>query len=58
VEPLLRHAVAAFPVVLLTGPRQSGKTTTLRWLFGASHRYVSRDLPDVRAAAVADRLTS
>jgi predicted AAA+ superfamily ATPase len=39
---------------VLTGPRQSGKTTLLRRLFGKTHRYVSVEPPDVRAAAVAD----
>lgn len=36
---------------VLTGPRQSGKTTLLRHSFGSRHRYVSLEPPDVRAAA-------
>jgi predicted AAA+ superfamily ATPase len=46
--------VREFPVVMVTGPRQSGKTTTLRRLFGRTHRYVSLEPPDVRAGAEVD----
>lgn len=50
----LREQAALRPAVLLTGPRQSGKTTLLRATFGDTHRYVSLDAPDVRAIALAD----
>ena len=53
-EPVLHRATAEFPGVVLTGPRQSGKTTLLKHLCGETHGYVSLDLPDVRAAAAAD----
>jgi uncharacterized protein len=53
-EPVLRRAVREFPAIVLTGPRQSGKTTLLTHLFGRTHRYVSLDPPDVRAAALSD----
>ena len=53
-EPVLRRAAREFPVVMVTGPRQSGKTTTLRRLFGRSHRYLSLESPDVRASAESD----
>jgi hypothetical protein len=40
--------------VILTGPRQSGKTTLLKHVFGETAGYVSLEPPDVRAAAAAD----
>ena len=42
-----------FPVVFLTGPRQSGKTTLLRSLF-AEKPYASLEDPDVREFALED----
>ena len=52
-EPVLRTAAAQFPAIVLTGPRQSGKTTLLRHAFGKAD-YVSLEPPDIRAAAAAD----
>lgn len=54
IEPVLQKAASEFPAVVLTGPRQSGKTTTLKKVFGSSHRYLSLEPPDVRTAALED----
>lgn len=50
----VRRAMRTFPAVLVTGPRQTGKTTLLRAECGATHRYVSLERPDVRHVAQDD----
>ena len=54
IEPVLKQAVKEFPAVVLVGPRQSGKTTLLRYLFGERFKYVSLEPPDVRITAIED----
>lgn len=49
----LRDVAERYPVISLTGPRQSGKTTLVRETF-PRHEYVSLELPDERALAVRD----
>ncbi len=57
-EPIVLRAAREFPVVMLTGPRQSRKTSLLSHLLGKSHRWVSLELPDYQAAARSAALLS
>jgi|GEM_PF-3962176 len=52
--PTLADALAQFPAVLVTGPRQSGKTTFLLEEFGRRARYVTLDDPLQRSFAQTD----
>lgn len=52
-EPVLRQRAESMPVVTVTGPRQSGKTTLCRAVF-ASKPYVSLEPLDIREAARVD----
>lgn len=50
----IRKAMRTFPAVVVTGPRQSGKTTLLKALLQRTHRIVSLENPDVRLRARED----
>lgn len=52
-EPRLRTLAQKYPVVTLTGPRQSGKTTLCRAVF-PDKTYVSLEAPDVQEYARRD----
>jgi len=54
IEGAVLNTSRTFPVLLVTGPRQVGKTTMLRALAEAEREYVSLDDPDVRALATGD----
>ncbi|MBU2102162.1 MAG: ATP-binding protein, partial [Candidatus Omnitrophica bacterium] len=51
IEPIIKTAAAQFPSIILTGPRQSGKTTLLQHLFSKKYTYVSMDDPASRLMA-------
>ena len=53
IEETVRRVASAFPVVAVTGPRQSGKTTLVRHVF-ADKPYVSLEDPMELAFAVED----
>lgn len=52
-ETLVRELLSGFPIVTITGPRQSGKTTLARTVM-ADLPYRSLEDPDVRALALDD----
>lgn len=47
IEPVLRKLAGQYPVVTITGPRQSGKTTLCRKVF-PKKPYVNLEAPDTR----------
>lgn len=54
VEETLNRRMSQFPVVAVTGPRQSGKSTTLERVPGKKARVVTLELPSVLSRAEAD----
>lgn len=53
-EKSIVGASKTFPSIVITGPRQSGKTTLVKKLFGKTHVYVNMEEIDVRIRANSD----
>ena len=53
IEPVLLGLYKQYPVITITGPRQSGKTTLVKKLF-PQKEYISLENPDIRQAALLD----
>ncbi len=51
--PIIKAQLSKFPVLAITGPRQSGKTTLLKTLF-SDYKYVSLKNPNTRSFASED----
>jgi len=54
IESLILDAAKSYSAVIITGPRQVGKTTTLRRLLGEGHRFVSLDNKENKNLAQTD----
>src|SRR5262249_61764749 len=50
ISPKIQSLAQSFPVIVLTGARQTGKTTLLQKLF-ADYTYVSLDIPSTASLA-------
>ncbi len=53
IEQAIKQYAKKYPVLAVTGPRQSGKTTMLKTMF-SDYTYVSLENPDMREFATKD----
>lgn len=54
IEHTIENVQKSFPVLLITGPRQVGKTTMLSHMSKENRKYVTLDNPMVRELAISD----
>mgnify|MGYP001563591188 CR=1 FL=1 len=50
----LHDTVKTFAALVMTGPRQSGKTTLLRTEFDSTHQYINLENPDIQSRVTSD----
>lgn len=53
ITPAIERSIKGFPVITVTGPRQSGKSTLLRHIFPEA-RYITLEDPDTLGRALSD----
>ena len=53
-EKKIKEAIKSYPVIAITGPRQSGKTTLVKKLFSKKYKYVNFEDLDLRNFAKTD----
>jgi len=53
-EEQLKKSIKSYPVIALTGPRQSGKTTLIKNLFLKDYKYINLEDLELRAYAKND----
>ena len=54
IEKSIHEALSTFPAIILTGSRQSGKTTLLKKILPKKYNYVLLDELDIRSMAIND----
>ncbi|MCX7726574.1 MAG: ATP-binding protein, partial [Chitinispirillaceae bacterium] len=57
IERVLRKYVKNFPAVSIIGPRQTGKTTLLKKIYGSTYNFISLDNLSIRNLAISDPKT-
>lgn len=53
ITPILQETIGKYPVITVTGPRQSGKTTLIKSLY-PDWQYFSMETPDLREQVIRD----